>query len=77
MAVTIGSTQFGNHNANAKVYSLKGPDGKEYIVEGAIRKFCDEQNLAYETLVRNIGKGEIKRGRCAGWTVTIENKNPV
>jgi hypothetical protein len=77
MAVTVGSTQFGNHNANAKVYNLKSPDGKDYVVEGAIRKFCDEHNLAYETLVRNSGKGTIKKGRCAGWTVTIETKDSV
>ena len=58
----MGSTQFGNMNANAKTYVITDPEGKKYVIEGAIKKFCTDNNLAYETVVRNAGKGPIGRG---------------
>lgn len=53
----------GENNPNSKTYSVKDPDGKEYIVSGRLRKFCIEHNISYGLLLR---KKEHKK-----WTVKM------
>lgn len=35
----------GKSNANAKKYEITGPDGKVYIVNGSLKKFCQEHQV--------------------------------
>lgn len=49
----------GKLNPNAKIYKFISPDGTEYIVEGNLKKFCNDNNLWIEKMIK-IAKGEIE-----------------
>ena len=49
-------TRKGKLNSNSKKWKLVNPMGKEFIVEGELKKFCKENNLAINALRNRIGK---------------------
>jgi group I intron endonuclease len=48
----------GSNNPASKKRILISPDGTIYTIYN-IKKFCDEMNLSYSTLMNNINKGKI------------------
>jgi hypothetical protein len=59
----------GNKN-NSKTYKLLDPQGKEFIVEGRLYKFCEENGLPRATVEAILYKGKVpKKGKAAGWKI--------
>jgi hypothetical protein len=53
----------GKNNPRAKKYIFISPDGKKYIVEGGVKKFCKEIGITYDAV---LGK---KSKNTKGWTI--------
>lgn len=47
----------GNKNSNAKFYIFICPNGNTYLVEGMLRQFCREQNLAISSVYNYLSNG--------------------
>lgn len=60
----------GASNNMAKKYKFTSPDGKEFFVHGEFRKFCLENKISANTMIKAMKEGWIpRRGSCDGWKV--------
>lgn len=58
----------GAKNPKAKKWRFISPDGLEYLVHGALNKFCIEHKLVACTMANSAKTGKsISRGACKGW----------
>jgi len=55
-----GSYYTGSKHAMAKRYILTSPSSERFEIHGALKKFCEDNNLSWQTLYSHIGKGKIK-----------------
>ena len=53
----------GKNNPRAKKYTFVSPEGKEYIVEGGVKKFCKQIGITYDAV---LGK---KSKNTKGWCI--------
>lgn len=51
----------GSAHKMARKFKLISPSSEEFIVEGALKKFCAEHDLSWQTLYSHIGKGIIPK----------------
>jgi hypothetical protein len=56
----------GKKNSTAKQYIFISPNGKKYLIEGSVKKFCKEIGITYDSV---LGK---KSKNTKGWTI-IDN----
>jgi hypothetical protein len=53
----------GKNNPRSKKYTFVSPEGKEYIVEGGVKKFCKKIGITYDAV---LGK---KSKNTKGWCI--------
>ena len=61
-----------NNNPNSKKFVFISPEGKQYVIEGRFKKFCDENNISYYGLQHFKKTGKILPC-CKGWRVFIDD----
>ena len=64
----------GFKSPSAKTWKLLSPEGKEYIVNGELKKFCKLYNISYATMCAAI-KYNRTGPRKNGWTIKNESQN--
>jgi len=60
--------KFGKDNPNSKTWRIVSPENKEYIITGALKEFCESQNISYATMSAAI-KYNRKGPRRNGWSI--------
>ena len=60
--------KFGKDNPNSKTWKIVSPENKEYIITGALKKFCKSQNISYATMSAAI-KYDRRGPRKNGWSI--------
>jgi hypothetical protein len=60
--------KFGKDNPNSKTWRIVSPENKEYIITGALKVFCESQNISYATMSAAI-KYDRKGPRRNGWSI--------
>jgi hypothetical protein len=58
-----GTYTTGAKHPRARSFTVIAPDGSVFLVVGAIKKFCEEQDLSWQTLYNNRDKGKIMLDR--------------
>lgn len=53
-----------------KVYEIISPDGEVHIVDNGVKKFCEKNNLSYNTLIKTLRtKKPTNSGKNKGWKI--------
>ena len=60
--------KFGKDNPNSKTWKILSPENIEYIITGALKGFCESQNISYATMSAAI-KYNRKGPRKNGWSI--------
>lgn len=58
----------GANNPNAKSYVLTDPDGKEYVIMGNLKRFCEEVGISFATMKAAVRYNRITP-RSNGWGI--------
>lgn len=65
----------GSDNPNSKIYEVVSPNGMKYIVNGELKKFCEEKNISYSTLCKCLKTNKMPNsGKTKGWFIKLLNK---
>lgn len=66
MSQSLKGLQVGEKNPNASTWKLTDPQGIEYIIQGTLKSFCQEQNLPYATVRKSY---ELSRPMRNKWKI--------